>query len=206
MCGTIAHNSPRGPRTGGPEGDSCAASAPRTAAQGGAEGPGVGGPGAGPGVGGRDWRLLLRVARAVSSLEPRCRRTARAGMSRRPRLGRCCFSRPPPPKHARTGTRPLASEPCDVKDVPVGRHFRQCGGGGGGAGRLAEAPPPPGPERTAPLAEAGSPGRSGTARRDGTGRGRGVWAACGAGVPRESQGRGVRLSVVAAQAQSVGAI
>lgn len=48
------------------------------------------------------------------------------------------------------------------------------------------------------LAEAGSPGRSGTDRpkgRDGTGQGGGVWAACGAGVPRRSQGPGVRLSV-----------
>lgn len=80
-----------------------------------------------------------------------------------------------------------------------------------GRGGLIEAPPPPGPERTAPLAEAGSPELSGTVRwdgtgRDGTGQGRGVRAACGTGVPREPQGRGVRLSVVGALAQSVGAI
>lgn len=77
---------------------------------------------------------------------------------------------------------------------------------GVGRGGPVEAPPPPGPERTAPLAEAGSPELSGTVRWDGTGQGRGVWAACGTGVPREPQGRGVRLSVVGALAQSVGAI
>ncbi|XP_064126408.1 collagen alpha-1(I) chain-like [Loxodonta africana] len=53
------------------------------------------GPGAGPGVGGRDWRLLLRAARAVSSLEPRCRRTARAGALPSPAAGGAAA--PPPP-------------------------------------------------------------------------------------------------------------
>lgn len=80
---------------------------------------------AGPGVGGRDWRLLLRAARAVSSLEPRCRRAARAGVPprRRPGLQRRAggaAAPPPPPTAPRTGTRPLTSEPRDVKAVLAG--------------------------------------------------------------------------------------
>lgn len=60
-------------------------------------------------------------------------------------------------------------------------------GGGVGRGGLVEAPPPPGPERTAPLAEAGSPELSGTVRWDGTGRDR--EGACG-----QHAGRGSRES------------
>lgn len=61
----------------------------------GAAGGRVCGPGAGPGVGGRDWRLLLRAARAVSSLEPRCRRAARAGVPLSPAAGGAAALPPP---------------------------------------------------------------------------------------------------------------
>lgn len=128
VCGASAHRNPWGPGTGVPEGGACTASAPRTAARGGAEGLGVCGPGAGPGVGGRDWRLLLRAARAVSSLEPRCRRAARAGISRRPQLRVLLLLRAPPSAQARADRHAtVTSESCDVKDVPAGRHFRRWG-------------------------------------------------------------------------------
>lgn len=149
----------QGPRTGRPEGGASGGSAPRTAA---ARAASVGlwdprgqkgggrGPGAGPGVGGRDWRLLLRAARAVSSLEPRCRRAARAGWLRHPQLGALLLflprvSSPSWPERSRTGTRLLTSKPCDVKDVPAERHFRWRGWGeadGGGAGQSGRSPAP----------------------------------------------------------------
>lgn len=61
---------------------------------------------------------------------------------------------------------------------------------GVGRGGLIEAPPPPGPERTAPLAEAGSPELSGTVRWDGTGpdgKGRDREGACVEHAGRGSQ-------------------
>lgn len=94
-----------------PEGSARLGSAPRTAAARaaspgrrgswgprgqGAAGGQVRGPGARPGVGGRDWRLLLRAARAVSSLEPRCRHTARAAVP--PSLAAGGAAAPPPPR------------------------------------------------------------------------------------------------------------